>query len=148
MKSIKLFLILTCISVLGGCSKPTGEPAWGGRWYVDNQTAHEFTITVDFRAVYLEDSVAEVKALTTTKIIGGLEECFVPSYSNGHALITFEFSNGVTHCFEGEKIGHDVRNNESWNVVYEGVQNQIATHTYTFTNDDYERIMALHVDEE
>ena len=146
MKKFRLFIVLLGISILmGGCSDPYGdEPAWEGSWHIDNKTTHEFTVTVDFTLVWPKDPVTVVKALTNTEIARGLDYCYVPGYWCGKDLITFVFPNGVVHTFEGEIIGHDVRREDSWNVVYSGVKNQIATHTYTFTDEDYELIMEIH----
>ena len=71
------------------------------------------------------------------------EEIFV----DGNFTFTMHFKNGVKHTFVGDLIENDFRNISSWQVEQTTEHNGNVPHTiytYTFTDADYERIMALH----
>lgn len=153
MRRVNLLVIALIIVLLGGCSMPNegGCYEFRGTWCVDNQTVHTFEVVVVVPSAYnakdgVKTSVGPIarKTITPNSFWAWFDIYSQPTTSHQMATITFNFSNGVSHTFEGELINCDVRNANNWEVAYAGEQNCIAKHTYTFTNKDYEEIMALY----
>ncbi len=58
-----------------------------------------------------------------------------------------QFKNGVRHIFSEELIPNDFRDVNSWKIEHTNEHDgkvPHTIHTYTFTQEDYERIMALY----
>lgn len=75
------------------------------------------------------------------------QEYAQPSYYQYHVVLTFEFSNGIRHTFTGDKIACDVRDANNWVTSTSEVNEYYSDnvdYTYTFTQEDYDEIMALY----
>lgn len=153
MRKISLFIVSLIIVLLNSCSAPYegGQYEFMGTWYVDNQTAHSFEVVVVVPSSY--DAKEGVKTpvgpiactrITPSSFWAWYDLYSQPTTSHQIATITFNFRGGVSHTFKGKVIDCDVRDAENWDIAYKGEQNCIAKHTYTFTNKDYEEIMALY----
>ena len=66
--------------------------------------------------------------------------------TNENFTFSFVFKNGVKHTFSGEKIANDFRDANSWQkeLRVDEYGTSCETYTYTFTQEDYEEIMALY----
>ena len=147
MKLNRFVVLAIIVALMNGCAQPMGGPFdVFGQWNICNQTPYEFEVQLKYEQYMFEKEAICVMEPQSTKVIvedyGGL--FFESSYAYREEVVfSFVFANGVVHTFDGDMIEHDVRDVDSWAVVLsEDKYNR--THTYTFTNDDYERIMALH----
>lgn len=147
MKLNRFALLAIIVALMNGCVQPMGGN-WNpyGEWNICNQTSHEIVVQINFASDSRGDISQIVGTQMTAKIASEHESLmfYLPNYVDPEQIvISFGFANGVTHIFEGDLIDHDVRAMESWTVEYK-YEGHWAYHTYTFTDEDYERIMALH----
>ena len=155
MKRICILIAALFVVAFYGC-EPEGHPEKFGIWKIDNQTSYSFeSVLVSTNDYFTKDGFeSSVSPMAQTKITPDkhVYTAWESSYANPwgsdsvpHATkITFNFPNGVSHTFEGDMIDCDVRNTANWVVTYSGAENHIATHVYTFTQEDYEEIRALY----
>lgn len=154
MKRINLLsVIVTTIFMLGGCRQVD--------YYqyscniVDNQSSHSFKILVESS---LQDmlnwknipAIKNIPSNNKTEWISmsSKTEGMNPVY-NENITFTFVFENGVHHINQGELTDNDFRDLNSWICKKEGAKGidegcVYQTYTYTFTQEDYEEIMALY----
>lgn len=156
---IAIFLI-SCNNDEGGSN---GLPTLIGVWMIDNQSSQEFIVDLDFIPTDDIDHRALVEACSLAYLTpwrhrawDGQEDfiewhsaAYTPTYAyENELIITLEFPNGISHTFSGEFIERDMRDENSWHAEYKMWNNKkyvwCAEHTYTFTDEDYERIMALY----
>lgn len=67
-------------------------------------------------------------------------------FADEYITFSFHFDDGVKHTFNGELIENDFRDPNSWMMDMAEGENGVPyyTYTYTFSDEDYERIMALY----
>lgn len=169
MKANKLYFGVALLFVLlfSGCG---GEDEvyyeFSGRWSIDNKTPYEFNVILDFMdkdendELYVEQTlVAGVEANALSHISIPREEkpkneyyYYSGFYSprvyslERYLIMSFEFPNGVCHTFTGNVIGCDVRDWANWVVTKSSEVKLLgySDHVYTFTQEDYDEIMALY----
>lgn len=152
MRRIAYLTITLIMMLLSGCNSPKGCYDFYGSWCVDNKSVNRFEVVVTVLGIYnAEDGFVSSVGPISRAIITphGAGWAWYAGYSttaesSRKATITFNFNNGVSHVFEGEMIGCDVRNADNWTVSYRGEENHLAEHVYTFTQEDYDEIMALY----
>lgn len=170
MKTNRLYFGITLLFVILFSSCGGGEEEYfesAARWSIDNKTPYEFNVRLDFMdkdendELYVEQTlVAAVEANTLSYISIPREEkpkdeyyyystFYSPrTYSlERYLILSFEFPNGVCHTFTGDGIRCDVREWQNWEVSKSSEFPELkgySDHVYTFTQEDYEEIMALY----
>jgi hypothetical protein len=151
MKKIYFAVALLLMATFLGCDDHIVEDnlTREGRWYINNLSSESFTVSVEVDEMWLEPSESPIVTLVEAKT--NKVEITNPNelnfwavgrrYSSDRVVISFEFSNGVKHTFDGALIERDVRYATSW-VVKDG--DDVVEHLYNFTDADYQRIMALY----
>lgn len=124
---------------------------------VDNQSSHSFEIWTG--TTLQDDELLKLRDVPSqASILPNQVNEWVPmTYENEGVnpvcmeilTFTFVFENGVQHTFEGDFIVNDFRSLDSWSCKREGAVSvndgaTYNTYTYTFTDEDYECIMALY----
>ncbi|MBP3440240.1 MAG: hypothetical protein J6K24_03190 [Tidjanibacter sp.] len=151
MKKSFFVAVLLLMATFWGCDDHIVEDnlTREGRWYINNFSSESFTVSIEGNEMLLElrdgPIVTLVGADTYDVEITRPNEsdywAVGPHYSSDDIVISFEFSNGVKHTFQGALIERDVRYATSW--VVKDVDD-VVEHLYNFTDADYQRIMALY----
>ena len=151
MKKIYFAVALLLMATFLGCDDHIVEDnlTREGRWYINNLSSESFTVSVEVDEMWLEPSESPIVTLVEAKT--NKVEITNPNelnfwavgrrYSSDSVVISFEFSNGVKHTFDGALIKNDVRYATNWRVK-DG--NDVVTHSYDFTDSVYREIMALY----
>lgn len=151
MKRIKFCLVLVFASLICGCEVYYGDVIFT---YRINNTTEETIL------LYTEATSQDMHVLSSGEIPMGatiyplMQNKWIDGKNTGENIYadenftyTFHFGNGVKHTFSGELISNDFRDVNSWQVEYTSEHDGNLPHiiyTYTFTDEDYERIMALY----
>ncbi len=170
MKTNKLYfgVALLFVMLFSGCG---GEDEvyyeFSGRWSIDNKTPHEFNVILDFMDKNENDELYVEQTLVAGVEANALSHISIPReekpkneyyYYSGfysprvyslerYLIMSFEFPNGVCHTFTGNVIGCDVRDWQNWEVSKSSELAHMlgyTDHVYTFTQEDYDEIMALY----
>lgn len=171
MKMNRLYFGVTLLFVMLFSSCGGGEDeVWyefSGRWSIDNKTPHEFNVILDFMDKDENDELYVEQTLVAGVEANALSHISIPRewkpkneyyyYSTFYSprvyslerylIMSFEFPNGVCHTFTGDGINCDVRYWDNWVVSKSSVFPQLkgySDHVYTFTQEDYDEIMALY----
>lgn len=147
MKILKSILAICAVASIAYSCEVTGGPELRGSWCIDNQSDELFTsILVGLGPISFTETVKiypqSKQDLTETSILNKLDNP-ASEFEDGSIQLSFVFRNGIIHTFEGEITEHDIRIGDNWNLVISDDE-LVRTHTYTFTNEDYQRIMSLY----
>lgn len=147
MKILKSILAICAVASIAYSCEVTGGPELRGSWCIDNQSDELFTsILVGLGPISFTETVKiypqSKQDLTETSRCSELNNP-ASKFEDGSIQLSFVFRNGIIHTFEGEITEHDIRIGDNWNLVISDDE-LVRTHTYTFTNEDYQRIMSLY----
>lgn len=148
MKILKSILAICAVASIAYSCEVTGGPELRGTWCIDNQSDELFTsILVGLGPKSFTETVKihpQSKRNLTETSIGSIDwDNPASKFEDGSIQLSFVFRNGIIHTFEGEITEHDIRIGDNWNLVVSDDE-LVRTYTYTFTNEDYQRIMALY----
>jgi len=156
MKKALIILAIASICIVCGSCKKNVDYFHYSRNLIDNKSSYSFEVVaeaseqsiLDLKNVPNSHSV-ESNALSEWIAKSSRTEGVNPVVSGSAISYSFCFENGVRHTFQGEIIENDFRSENSWTCNREGAKNDSEgsvynTYTYTFTNEDYQRIMALY----
>ncbi len=147
MKILKSILAICAVASIAYSCEVTGGPELRGSWCIDNQSDELFTsILVGLGPRSFTETVKiypqSKQDLTETSFLNKLDNP-ATEFEDGSIQLSFVFRNGIIHTFEGEITEHDIRIGDNWNLVVSDDE-LVRTYTYTFTNEDYQRIMSLY----
>lgn len=147
MKIVKSILAICAVASIAYSCEVTGGPELRGSWCIDNQSDELFTsILVGLGPISFTETVKiypQSKQHLTETSRGSELDNPASKFEDGSIQLSFVFRNGIIHTFEGEITEHDIRIGDNWNLVVSDDE-LVRTYTYTFTNEDYQRIMSLY----
>lgn len=152
MKRMTILMATLLAFVVSGCSVDRDKPY--SSYHINNESEEVFLVYVESTPEY-SHRLGDSEIPMGTRIYPLMDNIWI-SHSprigenvctDENFTFTFVFSrSGVKHTFSGEMIEHDFRDANSWQKVIAEDANGTGydKYTYTFTQEDYERIMALY----
>lgn len=156
MKKTLTILAIASICIVCGSCKKNVDYFHYSRNLIDNKSSYSFEVVAEA----FEQSILDLKNVPNSHIVesNALSEWIAessnteganPVVSSRAIIYSFCFETGVRHTFQGDIIENDFRSEGSWTRSTEGAKNEnegsvYNTYTYTFTNEDYQRIMSLY----
>lgn len=149
MKRITLFVATLTVALFSSCIVDYKSYY---EYKIKNFSEVDFIIHTEFAPNYdcPPSSVPETQLVRAKDITNWPDGYSSPDIISRHNQ-TFSFiffNDGVVHTFSGDMAENDFRYIQNWEMKCrpseENPNVEVYTFTYTFTQEDYERIMALH----
>lgn len=152
MKRVKLYLTAALVFLMTGC-KTVYPLDFVDTYRIDNKMSEDMFLYVEATPdawTYISlghiPSSMHITPSRTTTWIDRIPHIEPKLFASDSYTFTFQFKNGKKFTFSEELIPNDFRDENSWQVEHSEYSDYNIPHTiytYTFTDEDYERIMEL-----